>query len=103
MNTVNALLFISEPVKKCCMDHSIIIHLPCKAYAICTDNLSCLLYEADPQYVWQVVDVNGRDAFCLQETVFGFRSYQMKKYFLQPFGVKVGVGFLLVVCHESIA
>ena len=28
----------------------------------------------------------------------------MKKYFLQPFGVKVGVGFiLLVVCHESIA
>ena len=65
--------------------------------AICTDNLSCFLYEADPQYVWQVVDVHGRDAFCLQETVFGFRSYGMEKYFLQPFGFKVRVGFTLLV------
>ena len=80
--TLDALLFMSKPVTKCCMYHSIIIHLPYKTSAICTDNLSCLLHEADPQYVWQVVDVHGSDAFCLQETVFGFRSYRMKKYLL---------------------
>ena len=79
MNTVNALLFLCQSrSKNVLMHHSVIIHLPCKHVQYALTTCPVFLYEADPQYVWPVVDVYARDAFCLQETLFGLRSYRIE-------------------------